>query len=151
MKMQSRMSGMVLASVAAFALCAFGGTSTWKSTATGGWSDPNSWDGGVPGSTSTVVVPDNVDLPVNDADVTYAGAVSAITLGTGSRLVFDVTDNECTMNGTITGDGTIVKYGTNIVHLTNEAKDGYYAKGGMQVYAGILECPQTFQETGAAS
>ena len=147
MKMQSKMSGMMLAGVTAFALCAFGGTSTWKSTATGGWSDPDSWEGGVPDSTSTVVVPDNVDLPVYDADVTYAGAVSAITLGTGSRIVFNVTDNECTMTGTITGNGTIVKYGTNIVHLTNEAVDGYYAKGGMQVYAGILECPQTFPTT----
>ena len=88
MKMQSRMSGMMLAGVAAFALCAFGGTSTWKSTATGGWSDPDSWEGGVPDSSSTVVVPDNVDLPVYDADVTYAGAVSNITLGTGSRIVF---------------------------------------------------------------
>ncbi len=144
MKMQSKISGMVLVGVTAFALCAFGGTSTWKSTATGGWNDPDSWEGGVPDSTSTVVVPDNVDLPVYDADVTYAGAVSNITLGTGSRLVFDVTDNECTMAGTITGNGAIVKYGTNIVHLTNETVNGYYAKGGMQVYAGILECPQTF-------
>ncbi len=147
MKMQSRMSGMMLAGVAAFALCAFGGTSTWKSTATGGWSDPDSWEGGVPSSTSTVVVPDNVDLPVYDADVTYAGAVSNITLGTGSRIVFNVTESECTMTGTITGNGTIVKYGTNIVHLTNEEVDGYYAEGGMQVYAGILECPQTFPGT----
>ena len=145
MKMQSRMSGMMLAGVAAFALCAFGGTSTWKSTATGGWSDPDSWEGGVPGSTSTVVVPDNVDLPVYDADVTYAGAVSNITLGTGSRIVFNVTENECIMTGTITGNGTIVKYGTNIVHLTNEEVGGYYAKGGgMEVHEGILECPQTF-------
>ena len=136
---------MMLAGVAAFALCAFGGTSTWKSTATGGWSDPDSWEGGVPDSTRTVVVPDNVDLPVYDADVTYAGAVSNITLGTGSRIVFNVTENECTMTGTITGNGTIVKYGTNIVHLTNEEVGGYYAKGGgMEVHEGILECPQTF-------
>ena len=148
MKMQSRMSGMMLAGVAAFALCAFGGTSTWKSTATGGWSDPDSWEGGVPDSTSTVVVPDNVDLPVYDADVTYAGAVSNITLGTGSRIVFNVTENECTMSGTITGNGTIVKYGTNTVHLTNETQHGYYAKGGgMQVFEGVLECPQTFPDS----
>ena len=145
MKMKSRMSGMMLAGVASFALCAFGGTSTWKSTATGGWSDPENWEGGVPDSTSTVVVPDNVDLPVYDADVTYAGAVSAITLGTGSRIIFNVTNNECTITGTITGDGTIVKYGTNIVHLTNTTQHGYYAKGGgMEVHEGILECPQTF-------
>ena len=125
--------------------CATAGTSMWRSGSVGGWNDPGSWDGGVPDSTSTVVVPDNVDLPVNDADVTCAGAVSAITLGTGSRIVFNVTDRECTMSGTITGNGTIVKYGTNIVHLTNETQHGYYAKGGgMEVYEGILECPQTF-------
>ena len=137
--------GTLVAGLAAFAQCAFAGTSTWKAGSTGGWNDPGSWDGGIPDSSTTVLVPDNVDLPVTDADVSCAGAVSAITLGTGSRIIFNVTENECTMAGTITGDGTIVKYGTNIVHLTNETQHGYYAKGGgMEVYEGILECPQTF-------
>ena len=137
--------GMLMVGITALAQCAFAGTSTWKTGSTGGWNDPGSWDGGVPDSSTTVQVPDNVDLPVNDADATCAGAVAEIVLGTGSRIVFDITDVECTIGGTITGDGTIVKYGTNIVHLTNETQHGYYAKGGgMEVYEGILECPQTF-------
>ena len=71
--------------------CATAGTSTWRANSTGGWNDPNSWDGGVPNSTSAVVVPDNVDLPVNDADAACAGAVAAVSLGTGSRIVFNIT------------------------------------------------------------
>lgn len=144
---QRLLCGTLAAGLAALAQCAFAGTSTWKAGSTGGWNDPGSWDGGIPDSSTTVLVPDNVDLPVTDADVSCAGAVSAITLGTGSRIIFNVTENECTMAGTITGDGTIVKYGTNIVHLTNETQHGYYARGGgMEVYEGILECPQTFSE-----
>ena len=124
---------------------AFAGTSIWKAGSIGGWGDPGSWEGGVPDSSTTVQVPDNVDLPVNDADAACAGSVSAITLGNGSRIVFNLTDSECTVNGTITGNGTIVKYGTNIVHLTNQTQHGYYATGGgMEVHEGILECPQTF-------
>ena len=142
------LDGLLLLGMLALAHVAPAGTSTWKAGSTGGWNDPGSWEGGVPDSTSTVVVPDNVDLPVNDADAVCAGAVAAITLGTGSRIVFNVTDSECTMSGTITGNGTIVKYGTNIVHLTNETQNGYYAKGGgMQVFEGVLKCPQTFPDS----
>ena len=137
--------GTLMVGIVVLAQCAFAGTSTWKAGSTGGWNDPDSWEGGVPDSSTTVQVPDNVDLPVYDADATCAGAVAGIVLGTGSRIVFNLTDSECTLSGTITGDGTIVKYGTNIVHLTNETQHGYYAKGGgMEVYEGILECPQTF-------
>ena len=142
MKVQIIMVAMIMS---ATLHCATAGTSMWRTGSTGGWNDPNSWEGGVPNSTSTVVVPDNVDLPVNDADAACAGAVAAVSLGTGSRIVFNINDVECTMSGTITGNGTIVKCGTNIVHLVNETQHGYYAKGGgMQVLDGILECPQTF-------
>ncbi|MBQ3289878.1 MAG: autotransporter-associated beta strand repeat-containing protein [Kiritimatiellae bacterium] len=148
------LGGILLSGIVAVAFLqgALAGTSTWKANATGGWNDSGSWEGGVPNSSSTVVVPDNVDLPVYDADAACAGAVAAITLGTGSRIVFNLTDSECTMSGTITGNGTIVKYGTNIVHLTNETQHGYYAKGGgMQVFEGILECPQTFVNNSSAT
>lgn len=127
---------------------AVAGTSTWKTGSTGGWNNPNSWDGGVPDSSTTVQVPDNADLPVYDADASLCGTVAAIVLGIGSRIVFDLTNEECNVTGTITGDGTIVKNGPNTVHLKNETQHGYYARGGgMQVHEGVLECPQTFPES----
>ena len=143
--------GALMVGVTTLAQCAFAGTSTWKAGSTGGWNDPGSWDGGVPDSSTTVQVPDNVDLPVNDADAACAGAVMGIVLGRGSRIIFNLTNEECTVIGTITGDGTIVKNGPNTVHLTNKTQHGYYAEGGgMQVNEGLLECPQTFSDNSSA-
>ena len=124
--------------------CAMAGTSTWRSGSTGGWSDQNSWDGGVPDSTSTVVVPDGVDLPIADADVAAAGSVAAVSLGEGSRIVFNLESPDCSMNGTITGSGTIVKNGAATLNLLSETQNGYKTTGGMQVNAGTLVCPQSF-------
>ena len=136
-----------------FALCiaiaatraAIADTCTWISGSTGGWADLDSWEGHVaPDSTSTVIVPDGVDLPVNDADVTLASAVAAVTLGTGSRIVFNLDSTDCSMSGTITGSGTIVKNGAATLNLLNETVNGYWTTGGMQVNVGTLVCPQTF-------
>ena len=147
-----RLSAVVLTFTTSMLLQASAGTSTWRAGATGGWNDPNSWEGGVPDSSTTVQVSDNVDLPVYDADASCAGAVAGIVLGTGSRIIFNLTNEECTVIGTITGDGTIVKNGPNTVHLTNKTQHGYYAKGGgMQVNEGLLECPQTFSDNSSAT
>ncbi len=124
--------------------CAMAGTSTWRSGSTGGWSDPNSWDGGVPDSTSTVAVPNGVDLPVADADVAAAGSVAAVSLGEGSRIIFNLESTDCSMSGTITGSGTIVKNGAATLNLLSETANGYKTTGGMQVNAGTLVCPQSF-------
>ena len=137
--------GTLMVGIAALMQCAFAGTSTWKAGSTGGWGDPNSWEGDVPGSSSTVQVPNNVDLPVTDDDVSYVSAVEAIELGSGARIVFNLESSDCDVNGTITGAGSIVKNGSGTtLHLKSETKDGYLTTGGMRVNAGTLECPQTF-------
>ena len=141
---------MVAVVISAAFICAMGGTSTWRSGSTGGWNDPNSWDGGVPGAEDTVAVPDNVDLPVTDDDVSYVGAVAAIELGSGSRIVFNLESSNCDVNGTITGSGSIVKNGSGTtVHLKSVTVNGYQTTGGMVVNAGTLECPQTITTSGS--
>ena len=131
--------------VAAFAATAANAaTSTWISGSTGGWNDPASWEGGVPGASDTVAVPDGVDLPVRDADAALCGSVAAITLGTGSRIVFDLDSTDCSISGTITGSGQIVKNGAATVYLLSTADNAYKTTGGMRVNAGTLQCPQTF-------
>ena len=122
-------------------------TSTWLAGSTGGWSDPNSWSGGVPDATSTVAVPNGVDLPVNDADAALAGSVAEVILGEGSRIVFNLAATDCSMSGTITGSGTIVKNGAATLNLLNETVNGYYTTGGFQVNAGTNACPQSFDSS----
>ncbi|MBR4613542.1 MAG: autotransporter-associated beta strand repeat-containing protein [Kiritimatiellae bacterium] len=137
----------IIAMTAVFAAFNFAtaDTCTWINGSTGGWADPNSWNGNaVPDSTSTVAVPNGVDLPVNDADVAIAGSVAGVELGSGSRIVFNLESTDCSMNGTITGSGTIVKNGAATLRLLNTDVDGYYTTGGFQVNAGTNVLPQTF-------
>lgn len=140
----------IIAMTAVFAAFNFAtaDTCTWINGSTGGWADPNSWDGNaVPDSTSTVAVPAGVDLPVNDADVAIAGSVAGVELGSGSRIVFNLDSTDCSMNGTITGSGTIVKNGAATLWLLNTDVDGYYTTGGFQVNAGTNALPQTFSSS----
>ncbi len=142
--------GAIVAGIVTLVQCAFADPSIWRAGSTGGWGDPDSWDGGVPGSSSTVQVPDNVDLPVTDDDVSYVGAVAAIELGSGSRIVFNLESSNCDVNGTITGSGSIVKNGSGTtVHLKSVTVNGYQTTGGMVVNAGTLECPQTITTSGS--
>ncbi len=136
----------IIAMTAAFAAFNFAtaATCTWISGSTGGWADPNSWIGGAPIAGDTVAVPDGVDLPVNDADAALAGSVDAVELGSGSRIIFNLETTDCSMSGTITGKGTIVKNGAATLNLLNETVNGYYTTGGFQVNAGTNACPQSF-------
>ena len=140
----------IIAMTAVFAAFNFAtaDTCTWINGSTGGWADPNSWNGNaVPDATSTVAVPNGVDLPVNDTDAALAGSVAGVVLGEGSRIVFNLESTDCSMNGTITGSGTIVKNGAATLRLLNTDVDGYYTTGGFQVNAGTNVLPQTFSSS----
>lgn len=125
---------------------ALAGTSTWVNGSTAGWNSESSWKGGVPGSGDMVEVPAGTDLPVGDDDVGLAGTVAAVDLkGSDSTITFNLSQGiECTMVGSITGNGMIVKDGAGVVRFTATPKDSYYAKGGIRVLAGEAYYPQTF-------
>lgn len=127
----------------------FADTCVWKGGSEGGWAEAGNWEGSKPDSSDDVVqVPEGTDLTVGDSDVSIAGMVSAVQLlGDDSRIVFDLEESDCTFNGSITGNGVIVKNGAKTLQFTSEEKDAYYVKGGMQVNAGYLKCPNTFSGT----
>ena len=120
-------------------------TSTWIGGHEGGWANPDNWDGGVPAAHSDVSVSSGVNLPVNDADALLAGSVSEIVLsGSDSTVTFELVDSPCALSGKISGKGTIIKNGTNTLSFLSKGVNDYYVVGGIQLNAGIIQCPTDF-------
>ncbi|MBQ6330190.1 MAG: hypothetical protein IJI35_14315, partial [Kiritimatiellae bacterium] len=108
-------------------------TNTWVNGATGGWNDPNSWDGGVPTASSIVTVPEGATMPVGDDDMALATTVAEIYLAASNSVVQFDFESTYTMTGLVRGNGKIVKNGGGTLKLSNTTVDGYYAKKGMDV------------------
>ena len=139
--------GLVLALTAAACLGAVAATNTWVKGATGGWNDPNSWVGGVPGAGSVVAVPEGATMPVGEADMAIATTVAEIYLAESNSVVQFDFEQTYTMTGLVRGNGKIVKNGGGTLKLSNTTVDGYYAKKGMDVNKGVVHCPDTFPGT----
>lgn len=127
--------------VTAFAAMALA-DSTWIKGSTGGWDDENSWSGGKPTSGSTVIVPEDCDMPVTDADMAIAANVAEIkTSAEDSRVVFNL-NTDATYNGKVSGKGYFVKEGEAKLSLVYHGNNDFYTDGGTIVNGGTLVAPK---------
>ena len=145
--MKRKTIGMLLMQLAmAFVGVAFGETFTWKG-GTGAFSDVTMWtstSGGVPVEGSDLV------FPAGDNVVTDVGTltVNAISLGGNVELQYGSAGGTFTVNGVISGSGSLTSTGNSAANSITVLKGdntftGDYWNNGGQTQVGACECAWT--------
>ena len=77
----------------------------WTGGGSGGWSDPDNWDGVSLSAGDEVVIPVGKNAPVYDADVAMLASLGKITVN--GTLTFANASSVCTVNARLSGVGTV--------------------------------------------
>ncbi len=84
-------------------LCNVGDVSTWKGIASNNWNDAANWCGGVPTSSTNVIIP----FPTPNQPSLLGGTYSINSLDLASSVQLNLAGGNFTINGELTGEGTM--------------------------------------------
>ena len=100
-------------------------TNTWVGNS-GNWSDPNNWCGGVPTSSTAVVIANNATVTLDGAGSGNLFEVASMTINSGATLVV-ATGEQLTLTGALVNNGAmIIETGATFKQGTSVTGSGTY-------------------------